>query len=76
MRIYDTCTQATIAALCLFLKPAWVRWSGFGIFTSQALDEVVEGNVFGAGLWEYPLSAVYVIAVYLILRNHDHKGGD
>lgn len=72
---YLTTSELTKAALCLFLRPTWVRWSGVGIFLSQALDELTGGNYFGAGLWEYPLSAVFVLAVYLITRNHDSEGG-
>lgn len=75
MIAYDTCTQMTIAVICMFLRPRWVAWSGAGIFASQAIDELMAGNLFGAGLWEYPLSAVFVLAVYLITRNHDSEGG-
>lgn len=75
MIAYDTCTQASLAVLCTFLRPRWVAFAGAGIFTSQAFDELLEGNLFGAGLWEYPLSALYVTAVFLILRSHDSERG-
>ncbi len=75
MIAYDTMTQVTIAALCLFLRPRWVAYAGCGIFFSQALDEALAGNLFGAGRWEYPFALVYTVTVYLILRRHDSEGG-
>lgn len=66
-------TYTTMAWLCASLRPAWVAWSGAALFASQAVDQVVGGNLFSAGLWEYPLAVLFALGVYLItrLRSHD-----
>lgn len=74
-RLYLTATYCTMAWLCAWLRPAWVAWSGAGIFVSQALDELAGGNLWAMGLWEYPLAAVFSLAVYLITRRSDDDQG-
>lgn len=62
----------TMAWLCASLRPAWLAWSGAALFASQAVDQAVGGNLFSAGLWEYPLAAMFALTAYLITRRrHD-----
>lgn len=51
-----------------------ILWAGALWYVVQGIDELVDGNYFGAGLWEYPILAVYLIGIYLHLR-HEHRKG-
>lgn len=68
--VWLCCQQLSLAGLC-----AWLTWgsrsrpvliAGILWFTIQAVDELVAGNFFGAGLWEYPLLlALFGITIYI-----------
>lgn len=73
MIAYDTMTQVSLAVLCAFLRPRWVAISGAGIFASQAVDELLGGNLYGDGRWEYPVAVAFTVAVYFITRGHDQQ---
>lgn len=66
-------TYTTMAWLCASLRPAWLAWSAAALFASQAVDQAVGGNLFSAGLWEYPLAALFALTVYLITRRSDDR---
>ena len=40
-------------------------------YTLQAVDEVVEGNFFRAGLWEYPVLVVYFGSLLYYIHTHE-----
>lgn len=74
-------TQLCSAALCLLAIYApriramsTILWAGALWYVVQGIDELVDGNYFGAGLWEYPIMAAYLSGIYLHLRNEHRKG--
>lgn len=57
---------------------AWVVWgprcrpvlvAGILWYVVQAVDELIAGNFFGAGLWEYPILLALFAATPYITRN-------
>lgn len=67
------CQQLSLAAMC-----AWVVWgprcrpvlvAGILWYIVQAVDELIAGNFFGAGLWEYPILLALFAATLYITRN-------
>lgn len=66
---YLTMSEVTKAALCSFLRPHWLKWTGTGFFLSQALDEFVGGNLFAEGHWECGLLALFALTTYILMRN-------
>lgn len=62
--------QLSLAGLC-----AWAAWgprsrpvlvAGILWFIVQAVDELIAGNFFGAGLWEYPILVTLFAATLYI----------
>lgn len=57
--------ELLLAALCLLLPWRWLSWGMCAVFISQAIDEALSGNIFGDGIWEYPLAAIILAASWL-----------
>ncbi len=67
-RAYASQQWALMALLCLWIPTRWVRWSLMMVFASSAVDEATARNLFGEGLWEYPVWAVCTAVIYLIQK--------
>lgn len=79
-RVWLALQQLSMAALCTlaFTLPRTKAVTTMLVATAlwyavQAVDELVAGNFFDMGLWEYPLMAVYATAIALYLRRHDRE---
>lgn len=70
---YLTTSEIAKAILCSFIPVRWLKLTGAGFFSSQALDEIVGGNLFQQGLWEYLLLAAYALAVYHLTKNEQGR---
>ena len=72
-RVYNTFSFAIKVFLCTFLTPRWLALSGIGIFSLQVVKSALDNNWWIEGLWEYPVSILYITTVYC-LTNGNSKG--
>lgn len=71
--LYLALNELTKAALCLLLAAAIPRakyggWLASVWFTTQAADELTNGNLFSEQQWEYPLLAVLTIIIAILTK--------
>lgn len=64
---YMCVNELLLATLCLLLPWRWLSWGMCAVFISQAIDEALSGNIFGDGIWEYPVAAITLLASWMIL---------
>lgn len=58
---YLCVNELLLAALCLLMPQRWLGAGLCAIFITQAIDEVLDGNLFKDGLWEYPVAALILL---------------
>lgn len=73
--IYLTAKELASSVLCLVV--AWCSAGRFlrvmacavaAVFVTQAIDEALQGNLFGGGVWEYPAVAVFLLLTALLTK--------
>lgn len=72
--------QISMATLCL-VALRWQMTTARSVllrvsalwFLLQAADELVAGNFFGAGIWEYPILLWYFASALFYIRRHEPK---
>lgn len=69
--LYHALNELAKAALCLLLAASVPRakyggWLGATWFTTQAADEVFNGNLFTDQQWEYPLLAILCVTITIL----------
>ncbi len=73
--IYLASKELASAVLCLTV--AWCSTGRFlrvmalavaAVFVTQAIDEALQGNLFGGGVWEYPAVAVFLLLTALLTK--------
>lgn len=68
-RVFLTAQQAVSALLCLALagRKGWLSYGMAGAvwFTTQAMDEWTNGNLWKEHQWEYPLALALMFGAWL-----------
>ena len=60
-RLHLAANELLLAALCLLMPQRWLGAGLCAIFITQAIDELLDGNLFKDGLWEYPVAALILL---------------
>jgi len=69
-------SQMLIMALLSWWFPVrWMSITLMAIFVSQALDTFLSGNLFGDGLWEYPVAIIFALITWSITKHGTDERG-
>lgn len=67
-RIHLTSNELLLAALSLLMPQRWLGAGLCAVFITQAIDEVLDGNLFNDGIWEYPAAALILFISWMTQR--------